>query len=242
MKFENKLQWGRLIRRYKRFLADVSVTQASGESVEITIHCPNTGAMTGCGVPGSRVWFSQSDNAKRKYPHTWELVETAQGETACVNTAMANKLVEEAIANNKIKALQGYGSLAREVRYGDEKSRIDLLLQDHPVDPRLCYIEVKSVTLLLENQLGMFPDAVSTRGQKHLRELMAMVDAGHRAVLFFCVNHTGIERVCPADQIDPEYGRLLRQAAQQGVEILAYRADISPTAIALAHSVPVDLS
>lgn len=241
MKFDQTLQSGLLIRRYKRFLADICVEEADTPAKEITIHCPNTGAMTGCNVPGSRVWFSTSDNAKRKYPNTWELLETPEGDWACINTALANKLTEEAINAGLVDSLNGYQSLSREVRYGDEKSRIDILLSDHEQDHRNCYIEVKSVTLLTDNHVGMFPDAVSTRGQKHLRELMVMAEAGHRAVLFFCVNHTGIERVRPADHIDPAYGQLLRQAADKGVEVLAYSADISSTEIVLVRRLPVEL-
>ena len=241
MKFDQTLQSGRLIQRYKRFLADIDIAESSIDNKEITIHCPNTGAMTGCNVPGSKVWYSTSANAKRKYPNTWELLETTKGDWACINTALANKLVEEAIEGGVVEALRDYSSLLREVRYGEENSRIDILLSGHTVDQRVCYIEVKSVTLLMDNQVGMFPDAVSTRGQKHLRELMGMVEAGHRAVLFFCVNHTGIERVRPADHIDPEYGQLLRQAAKAGVEILAYRADISSHEIVLTRPIPVDL-
>lgn len=246
MKFEQKLQSGLLIKRYKRFLADIDIAGIdiaglAAPAKELTIHCPNTGAMTGCNVPGGRVWFSASDNPKRKYPNTWELLETPEGDWACINTALANTLVEEAITNGVIAELKGYESLAREVRYGEEKSRIDILLSGNPEDPRACYIEVKSVTLLTDNHTGMFPDAVSTRGQKHLRELMTMVELGHRAVLLFCVNHTGIERVRPADHIDPEYGQLLRQAAESGVEILAYGADISNTEIQLVREIPVEL-
>ncbi|UZE95870.1 DNA/RNA nuclease SfsA [Alkalimarinus alittae] len=242
MKFDQKLQSGLLIQRYKRFLADIEVEKDGKQPKVLTIHCPNTGAMTGCNVPGSRVWFSTSDNAKRKYPNTWELLETLEGDWACINTVLANKLVEEAINADVIEALKGYSDLSREVRYGDEKSRIDLLLSNPEKDRRDCYIEVKSVTLLTENHIGMFPDAVSARGQKHLRELMAMVEAGHRAVLFFCVNHTGIKSVRPADHIDPEYGQLLRQAAARGVEILAYGADISDTDIVLTRQLPVQLN
>lgn len=242
MKFNQPLQTGVLIRRYKRFLADIHINDSEGQQQALTIHCPNTGAMTGCDVPGSRVWFSTSDNAKRKYPNTWELAETVEGDWICVNTMLANKLVEEAIQLGCIASLEGYSDLAKEVRYGDEKSRIDLFLTGHESDHRDCYIEVKSVTLLTENQRGMFPDAVSTRGQKHLRELMSMVEAGHRAVLLFCVNHTGIKCVSPADTVDPEYGLLLRQAAAMGVEVLAYGAEISNTEIKLTAPLPVELN
>ena len=242
MKFDQKLQSGTLIKRYKRFLADIEITTDKGLSKTLTIHCPNTGAMTGCNVPGSQVWFSTSENPKRKYPHTWEILQTAEGYKACVNTLLANKLIEEAIVDQKISELKGYASLAREVRYGEEKSRIDFLLSDHPADARPCYVEVKSVTLYTGGgHIGMFPDAVSTRGQKHLRELIAMAEAGCRSVLLFCVNHTGIKKVRPADHVDPEYGRLLRLADEKGVEILAYGADMSESEITITYAVPVDL-
>jgi len=252
LKFDQKLQSGTLIKRYKRFLADIEFINDKGLSTELTIHCPNTGAMTGCNIPGSQVWFSTSANTKRKYPYTWEILQTVEGHKACVNTLLANKLVEEAITCHKIHELKGYASLAREVRYGEEKSRIDFLLTDHADDARLCYVEVKSVTLFIgeglnrelvgETSIGMFPDAVSVRGQKHLRELIAMVEAGYRSVLLFCVNHTGIKKVQPADHIDPVYGQLLRLAAKKGVEVLAYGTEISETGIIINHTVPVDLA
>ena len=248
MKFDQKLQSGTLIKRYKRFLADIEITSDKGLSTALTIHCPNTGAMTGCNIPGSQVWYSTSKNLKRKYPNTWEILQTVKGDKACVNTLLANKLIEEALVDHKIHELKGYACLAREVRYGEEKSRIDFLLTDHVDDERPCYVEVKSVTLHIdealagETHVGMFPDAVSTRGQKHLRELIAMVEAGCRSVLLFCVNHTGIKKVRPADHIDPVYGQLLRLAAKKGVEILAYGANITETEITISHAVPVDLT
>ncbi len=238
MKFELPLQSGTLIRRYKRFLADIEL--ADGR--ELTIHCPNTGSMLGCCEPGSRAWFLDSGNPSRKYPCTWELVETLEGDWICINTARANALVAEAIENRVIVELQGYSRLRREVRYGQESSRIDLCLDspEHPEQPA-CYVEVKNVTLRESGGLGYFPDAVSLRGQKHLRELIHMTQQGYRAVLMFCVAHTGIERVRPADHIDPAYGRLLREAAAQGVEVMAYRAIIAPDEIRLNQRIPVEL-
>ncbi|MDG1772573.1 MAG: DNA/RNA nuclease SfsA [Oceanicoccus sp.] len=222
----------RLIKRYKRFLADVILE--SGE--QVTVHCPNTGAMTGCAEPGSKVWLSTSDNPKRKYSNTWELVQTPENYMACIHSAKANDLVKEAIEAGVIKELQGYDSIRTEVKYGKEKSRIDLLLER---DAQQCYIEVKSVTLLLDGSLGVFPDAVSDRGRKHLRELIEMVQQGHRAVLFFCVQHTGIKRVAPADAIDQKYGDTFREAIAAGVEVLAYQADISPDLICLHRPLPI---
>ncbi len=235
MQFDPPLQNAVLIRRYKRFLADV---QVPGQP-PVTLHCPNTGSMLGCCDPGSQLWFQDSGNPSRKYPGTWELLQTARGDWVCINTARANRLVEEAIETGIIVELQGYERLRREVRYGVESSRIDLCLEASTRPT--CYVEVKNLTLCDADGVGRFPDATSTRGQKHLRELMHMVAEGHRAVLVFCVAHTGVERVRPADAIDPAYGRLLREAAAQGVEILAYRAAISPESIRLEVALPVEL-
>lgn len=234
MKFIDSLQTGSLIKRYKRFLADVELK--SGEV--ITIHCPNTGSMLHCNAPGSRVWFSQSDNAKRKYPHTWELVSVADGHVACINTHRANALVKESLSAGDIEELEGYASVRSEVPYGEERSRIDFLLQAHRNLPA-CYVEVKSVTLGMGDGLGLFPDAVTSRGARHLRELMAVKAKGERAVLFFCVLHTGIRQVQPADDIDPEYGRLLREAMEKGVEVMAYTVVISKDEMHLKNRIPV---
>lgn len=234
MKFLDPLQTGRLIKRYKRFLADVELE--SGEN--ITIHCPNTGSMLHCSTPGSRVWFSHSDNPKRKYPHTWELVSVADEHVACINTHRANALVKESLLSGDIEELSGYASVRSEVPYGEERSRIDFLLQDHTNLPP-CYVEVKSVTLGMGDGLGLFPDAVTSRGARHLRELMAVKAQGERAVLFFCVLHTGIHKVQPADDIDPEYGRLLREAIERGVEVMAYKADISLREIVIKNRIAV---
>ena len=226
-----------LIRRYKRFLADVRLTDGS----ELTLHCPNTGSMKNCVLPETPCWYSTSDNPKRKYPNTLEVVTTPGGHLAGVNTGSANHLVEVAIKESVIAELRGYRNLRREVVYGEEKSRCDFLLSDSVSDVRQCYVEVKSVTLMDAEGQGLFPDAVSERGSKHLRELIAMVAQGHRAVLLFCVQHTGIEWVEPADAIDPVYGKHLRDALTMGVEVLAYQAKIDTTSgrISLARKVPV---
>lgn len=214
----------RLLKRYKRFLADICLPVGG----EITIHCPNTGSMKNCVLPDSPCWYSVSDNKARKYPQTLEIVSTPGGHLAGINTARTNELVEEALGVGVIGELQGYGLIKREVVYGDEKSRIDFLLSSHPQDSRCCYLEVKNVTLMEQEGMGFFPDAVSERGSKHLRELMLMVAQGHRAVLLFCVQHTGIKQVSPADHIDPVYGRTLRAAIAAGVEVIAYGAQIVP--------------
>lgn len=234
MKFTPALQHATLIQRYKRFLADV----VTPEGEHLTLHCPNTGAMTGCATPGDKVWYSTSDNPKRKYAHTWEITETQQGAFICVNTQRANPLVKEAIDAGLIPELMGYSSLKGEVKYGEEGSRIDFMLQadDRPE----CYIEVKSVTLA-DRDNGYFPDAVTLRGQKHLRELMSVAAAGKRAVLLFAVLHSAIERFSPARHIDPKYAQLLNEAQKQGVEVFAYKAELSADNMTLKSTLPVVL-
>lgn len=226
MQFKTPLIAGTLIKRYKRFLADVELD--TGEIV--TAHCPNTGAMTGCAEQGYKVYLSPSDNPKRKLAYTWELAVTPENHWIGIHSAKANRLVEEAWENNRLTGFQQYSRCQREVAYGREKSKIDLLLSG-PDDQR-CYIEVKSVTLLQQGQ-GYFPDAVSTRGQKHLRELMEVVQEGHRGVLFFCVQHTGISSVSGAAHIDPQYAELLQQAKASGVEVCTWGCRINPAEIQL---------
>lgn len=213
------LSCGILLRRYKRFLADIQLP--SGE--QITIHCPNTGAMTGCATPGDRVWFSTSDNAKRKYAHTWELTETQMGDFICINTQRANQLVEEALQNQWISELSHYTEILPEQKYGLENSRIDFLLKNGNTD---CFVEVKSTTLLTENGVGMFPDTKTERGQKHLRELTQLAKNGKQAVIFFAILHTGIKQFDVARQIDPKYAELFEQAIKSGVVALVYKAKL----------------
>ena len=220
MQFNPPLQSAILIKRYKRFLADV----VTPDGRELTLHCPNTGAMTGCATPGDTVWYSTSDNPKRKYAHTWELTQTQRGAIICVNTLRANILAKEAILAGSIVELSGYNTLKSEVKYGEEKSRIDIMLQAE--ERQNCYIEVKSVTLA-ENDSGYFPDAVTERGQKHLRELMSVAAAGDRAVILFAVLHSAIDRFSPAHHIDARYAQLLIEAQTKGVEILVYKAELS---------------
>lgn len=234
MQFSPPLQRATLVQRYKRFLADV----ITPDGTTLTLHCPNTGAMTGCATPGDTVWYSTSENIKRKYPHTWELTQTATDAFICVNTLWANRLTKEAIQNELIAELSGYSVLKSEVKYGAEGSRIDFLLQaDSRTD---CYIEVKSVTLA-EKEYGYFPDAITERGQKHLRELMSVAAEGKRAVIFFAVLHSAITRFSPARHIDEKYAQLLSEAQQRGVEILAYKAELSAEGMALKKSLPVTL-
>ncbi|MHB0805944.1 DNA/RNA nuclease SfsA [Stutzerimonas nitrititolerans] len=235
MRFSTPLEAGRLVRRYKRFLADI--VSDAGEA--LCIHCPNTGSMLNCMGEGARVWFQRSNDPRRKLPGTWELVETPQGRLACVNTARANRLVEEALLGGVIEELAGFTALQREVAYGLENSRVDFRL-DYPEGP--AYVEVKSVTLGFgDTAVAAFPDAVTLRGAKHLRELAALARDGVRAVQLYCVNLTGIEAVRPASEIDPLYAAALREAVAAGVEVLAYGVEISPEEIRLSRRLPVIL-
>jgi len=215
-----QVQPAKLIKRYKRFLADIELND--GE--ETTIHCANTGAMKGCAEPNDTVWFSTSSNTKRKYPFSWEITQSQNNHFICVNTLRANQLIEEALHRGLIKELSGFDELKREVKYGNENSRVDFLAT-YNLAPDT-YIEVKSVTLL-DDDHGYFPDAVTTRGQKHLRELMDMAAQGHRAVLLFAVLHSGINDIAAASHIDPVYAKLLTEAHLAGVEIIAYKATFS---------------
>jgi sugar fermentation stimulation protein A len=225
MYFDTPLIPGTLIKRYKRFLADVRL---EGGSV-VTAHCPNSGSMKGYKEEGLRVWLSESDNPKRKLRYTWELVEAPSGDLIMVHAARANALVHEAVAGGIVTELQGYDTLRREVKYGSRNSRIDLLLEK---EGEQCFVEVKSVTLR-EGETLMFPDAVTTRGQKHLEELMEMRAQGHRAVLFFAVLREGGTAFGAAAHIDPDYAALLEKARSAGVEVLLYRADFDGNAVAL---------
>ena len=236
MIYSPPLKKGTLIKRYKRFLADIR--NEDGEV--ITIHCPNTGKMTSCAEPGFIVYYSQSDNRKRKYAHTWELAQNDDGNFIGINSAKANILVKEAIVSREIASLKNYERLQTEVAYGNEGSRIDILLSDD--EKADCYIEVKSVTLLDESNgkgCGFFPDAVSERGRKHLRELAEMKRQGRRAVLMFCVQHTGISSVSIAEHIDPAYMSEIESAVKSGVELMAYGCEISAKQSVL--SVPVKI-
>ncbi len=223
---------GRLLQRYKRFLADVELP--GGEI--ITAHCPNTGAMTGCAEPGCRVWLSTSAVKTRKYPHTWELVETSSG-LACIHSAKANQVVREALAAGLVSGFGGYPDIRTEVKYG-QGSRADLLLEGP--EGRI-FVEVKSVTLCRPGGQGAFPDAVSERGRKHLKELQSVLDSRTRAVLFFCVFHTGINAVCAAGDIDPRYRDALAEAIAAGVEVVAWGAAISTSSIELSRALPFSL-
>jgi sugar fermentation stimulation protein A len=229
MKFEVPLLRGRLVKRYKRFLADVILD--SGETVTTT--CPNTGSMMGLLTPGAHVWLSQSDSPTRKYKHTWELVEAQFGESremVGINTNHPNRLVTEAIEAGAIKELKGYASLRREVKYG-KNSRIDILLED--AAKGLCYVEIKNVHMMRKLGRAEFPDSVTERGAKHLAEMSDMVAAGHRAVMLYLIQMSSPKSFELARDIDPGYGAAFDKARGLGVEAIAYRCRISPAEIAV---------
>lgn len=238
MKFPSKLVSGRLIKRYKRFLADVELD--SGDIITTT--CPNTGSMLGLTEPGSRVWLSTSDNPKRKYKHTWEMIEAGLDKKKAmvgINTQHPNKLVAEGLSLNAIPELEGYERVRREVKYG-KNSRIDLLLDqgdDSSAPP--CYVEIKNVHLLREKGLAEFPDSKTERGVKHLAELTQMVADGARAVMFYLIQRADADRFKIAADIDPAYGAAFEDARRAGVEMFAYRCRLTPTAIKLDQAVPI---
>lgn len=234
VKFDSPLIKGKLIKRYKRFLADI--TLESGELV--TAHSPNTGSMKGCSNPGSTVWLRDTQNPERKYPLSWEMVEAKPDVLVGINTLLSNSLVAEAINNGTVAELSDYDQIKREVKYGQENSRIDLLLIDQANQRPDCYVEVKNVTLM-EGTTALFPDAVTKRGSKHLRELQMMVEQGQRAVIFYCIQRNDANEFRPADDIDPVYGQLLRESIKAGVEAIAYSAELSPMEIKLIKRVPV---
>ncbi len=235
MKFLYPYTKGVLIKRYKRFLADIELD----DGTVITAHTPNTGAMTGCSIPGSRVWVRDTANPSRKYPYSWEIVEAKPCVLVGIHTNLSNQLVQEAIVNGTIKELQNYQKILTEVPYGDEKSRVDILLKkDDCINAEQCYVEVKNVTLV-EDNIAYFPDAVSARGSKHLRELIKMVAQGHRAVIFYCVQRNDARGLRPAQTIDPLYSETLRLAVQAGVKAMAYYAEVSTEEIKLVQSIPV---
>ena len=235
MRFSAPLMPATLVRRYKRFLADVVLP--SGET--ITVHCANPGAMTGLNVPGARVWLSKSANAARKLPHSWELIEVDLGagvELVGINTGHPNALAGEAIAAGLIPELAGYATARREVRYG-ESSRVDFLLEGPPRPA--CYVEIKNVHLMRERGLAEFPDAVTRRGARHLAELAAMVAAGHRAVMLFLIQIGSAQCFKLARDIDPAYGQAYDAARRAGVEVIAYRCVISRDGIEVTQPVAI---
>ncbi len=231
------LRSGYIVRRYKRFLADVTLD----DGTQVTAHCPNTGAMTTCWAPGAPVQLSFNDNPKRKYPWTLERVDMGGGWIG-VNTLRTNGVIAEAVTKERIPELSGYRRLRREVSFeaaGVASGRLDLLLQDGKRPDAL--VEIKNVTLL-DGQWLRFPDAVSERGRKHLELLLAAVNRGLRGVLLFAVNRPEGERFSPAAGVDPAYARRLQEVAREGVEILAVRIRHFAEVMEVSGPVPVDLA
>ena len=233
MEFPDPLIHGTLLRRYKRFLADIKLDDGR----EVTAHCANPGAMLGLKDAGAEVWLSPSRNPKRKLQYSWELMH-ADGTLVGINTAHPNGLAAEAIAAGRIAHLQGYEDLRREVKYG-QNSRVDILLcQAGRPD---CYVEVKNVHLMRQSGLAEFPDSVTKRGAKHLVELGDMVAAGNRAVMFYLVQRTDCDRFAIAGDIDPTYAKELHRAMGRGVEAICYDCDIETTGIQVRGPLTLDL-
>ena len=218
------LQAGVLLKRYKRFMADIEL--ASGEV--ITAHCPNTGPMTGVCIPGNRVQVSRSDNPKRKLAYTWELIEVCDRAPTWVgiNTALPNRVVKALLEQHLIAELGDYSDIRAEVPYGtDKKSRIDFLLTAEPP----IFLEVKNTTWS-QGELALFPDTVTTRGQKHLREMTALLPEAQAATVYF-INRGDCSDFAPGDSADPTYGKLLREGIKQGLKVLPCRFDVTPDGI-----------
>lgn len=239
MRFAAPLVAGRLVRREKRFLVHVALDD--GRSV--IAHTNNTGSMRGCFTPGDRVWLSPAPDPHRKLPWTVEIIAAGRPQVRIgVNTIHANKLVREGIQNGLITKLQGYADIRAEVACETGPSRLDFLLTPAAgtSSPTRAWVEVKSVTYV-EGDTALFPDAVTARGRKHLRDLTALAATGQRAVLIFVVQRADAVRVSPADAIDPAYGEALRRAQEAGVEILAYQAQVTLRRIELKKRLPVVL-
>lgn len=236
MKFPDPLIPGRLVKRYKRFLSDIELE----DGTVVVAHCANSGSMLSVKEPGSEVWLSPARNPDRKLRYTWELIKV--GDTYVgINTALPNKIVEEAILDGSIPELDGYETLRREVKYG-KNSRIDILLED-PKRP-ICYVEVKNVTLrrdLEKNAPVEFPDAVTTRGAKHLVELSDMVAEGHRAVMMYLVQREDGDTFTIAGDIDPDYKSALEKAIAAGVEVLCYQCKLDTNGIEVTTPLKVAL-
>jgi sugar fermentation stimulation protein A len=226
VQFPDPLIPGRLIKRYKRFLADVTLD--GGEVV--TAHCANPGSMLSTDAPGSEVWLSPARNPERKLRYTWELIRVAGGALVSINTQHPNRVAEEAIAGGAIPELTGYATLRREVKYG-KNSRIDILLEDGAKPS--CLVEIKSVTMKRGN-LCEFPDAVTARGAKHLDELAGQIADGHRAVMLYLAQRGDGEAFSIAGDIDPNYAEKLSHAMAAGVEAYCYECDVNPAGIQVA--------
>jgi sugar fermentation stimulation protein A len=233
--FPSALVSGRLIRRYKRFLADVEL----GSGDVVTAHCANPGAMLGLAAPGSRVWLSRSDNPARKLCYSWELIEvgiSGRPTLVGINTGRPNGAVVAAIERGLIPGLQGYGSLTREVAYGDG-CRIDILLRSPDKPP--CYVEVKNAHLMRKAGLAEFPDSVTARGAKHLVELAKLVGMGARAVMLYLVQRDDADAFTLAGDLDPNYARAFDAAVAQGVEAMAFACALSLDGLLPPRSIPL---
>lgn len=237
MEFPSSLTQAILLKRYKRFLAEIVVNNQEHR----IIYCPNMGAMTGCDILGSRIWFSQCNNPRRKFPETWELVEVDGGHLVCVNTHNTKQLIVEGIQSGVIKELASFDHIDTDPCLMDECS-FDMVLkqQAHEDDEQqMVFVMTQSVTLGDEIHRGFFPDAMTQKGVQQLKSLMYAKSRGYRAMLVFGVLHTGIARLFPADHIDSEYGSLIRQAVIAGVEVIGYRVDINFNALSLTTPVEV---
>ncbi len=232
MNFPDPLIKGTLVKRYKRFLSDIVLE--SGE--EITAHCANSGTMLSVNDPGSEVWVSPARNPDRKLKFTWELIRVGKSLVG-INTALPNKIVQEAIEAGTVPELQGYATLRREVKYG-KNSRIDILLEDAAKPP--CYVEIKNVTMR-RDKVAEFPDAVTARGTKHLGELADQVKVGSRAVMFYLIQREDCETFTLADDIDPAYAEALAVARKAGVEVLAYKCSLTPEEIKVVAPIGLEL-
>ena len=231
MRFAAPLVPGRLVKRYKRFLADVILDD--GEAV--TAHCANSGSMLSLARPGARIWLQKSDDPKRKLAWSWKL-EEVEGHLVCIDTGHPNAIVAEAIAAGVIPSLAGWATLKREVKYG-KNSRIDILLDDEARGR--VYVEVKNVTLMREPGLAEFPDAVTSRGAKHLEELADMVTQGHRAVMVYLVNRPDCDRFTLAADIDPAYATGFDAARARGVEIEVWATTVTPQEVVVERRIEV---
>lgn len=231
MQFTPSLTQGILKKRYKRFLSDIDL---GGEI--ITAHCPNPGSMLGLKDPESKVWVQPATNSERKLKYTWKIIE-AEGALVGIDTHLTNSLAKNTILEGVIEELQGYESLKSEVKYG-KNSRIDILLED--ATRGKCYVEVKNVHLKRGTR-AEFPDSVTARGAKHLKELSDMVEEGHRAVMLYIVQRGDCESFAVAADIDPQYAKCLEEARKKGVELLCYACSVTPQAIKVEKPLPIDL-
>lgn len=231
MNFKNELIPATLIRRYKRFLADVTLEDSS----VITVYCPNTGSMRSCSTPGNRVYISRSENQDRKYPHTLEMIK--EGKTwVGVNTSLTNRIVAEAIKNGEVAEFVDIDSIRQEVKTS-AKTRLDLLLRR---GEQKIYVEIKNCSLV-EGEIAMFPDAVTSRGTKHLRELAELVQQGYEGVIFYLVQRDDAVSFRPAAHVDPVYAEVLVEVHEKGVKVLVYQAAVGPDSINIVRSLPFTL-